>query len=369
MLIKSDIEKYLQGILTIDLETVDQFLENTRNKLDIGINILEDISHCKKMNLKNLELNGNLVLAPMSDVTNLPFRLLCRKYGASLCYTEMVSSEATVRHSNGSISRGITCDEDRPLGIQLMGSNTQTLVDSAIILEEIHKPELFDINIGCPSQKIIENGCGASLLKNPALIREIIQELCANVKVPVTAKMRILNNLDETLNIARIIEKAGAIAITVHGRTQRQGYSGKSNLEFIKAISDEISIPLIANGDIFDEISASHVLENTQCSGLMIGRAAIGNPSIFRRIAHYLDTGEILLPRNITEKLNDFFEYVELCRKLGMITYADIKLNAQWFIKNSENIKPVRVKINQAKDIDSIIDIMKGLQDSSRSLS
>jgi tRNA-dihydrouridine synthase B len=322
-----------------------------------------------KMNLGNLELNGNLILAPMSDVTNLPFRLLCRKYGASLCYTEMVSSEATVRHSNDIISRGITCDEDRPLGIQLMGSDAKTLVNSAIILEEIHKPDLFDINFGCPSQKIIENGCGSSLLKNPALIREIIQELCGSVKVPVTAKMRILNNLQDTLKIARNIEKAGAIALTVHGRTQRQGYSGRSNLEFIKAIRDELSIPVIANGDIFDEKSAQHVLDYTGCSELMIGRAAIGNPFIFQRIANYLDNGEILPPRNITERLNDFFEYVELCRKFGMITYADIKLNAQWFIKNSENIKHVRVKINLAKDIDSIIDIMKGLQDSSRSLS
>jgi tRNA-dihydrouridine synthase B len=322
-----------------------------------------------KMNLGNLKLNGNLVLAPMSDVTNLPFRLLCRKYGASLCYTEMVSSEATVRHSNDSISRGTTCDEDRPMGIQLMGSDAQTLVNSAIILEEIHKPDLFDINIGCPSQKIIENGCGSSLLKNPALIREIIQELCGSVKVPVTAKMRILNNLQDTLKIAMNIEKAGAIALTVHGRTQRQGYSGKSNIEFIKAIRDELSIPVIANGDIFDEKSAKHILNYTRCSGLMIGRAAIGNPFIFQRISHHLDTGEILPQRNIAEKLNDFFEYVALCRKFGMINYADIKLNAQWFIKNSENIKPVRVKINQAKDIDSIIDIMKGLQDSSRSLS
>lgn len=322
-----------------------------------------------KMNLGNLKLNGNLFLAPMSDVTNLPFRLLCRKYGASLCYTEMVSSEATVRHSNDSISRGITCDEDRPMGIQLMGSDVKTLVSSAIILEEIHKPEFFDINIGCPSPRIIESGCGSALLKNPALIKEIIMELCGSVKVPVTAKMRVLNNLDDTLNIARTIEKAGAIALTVHGRTQRQGYSGKSNLEFIKAVSDELSIPVIANGDVFDEISAQHVLDQTQCSGLMIGRAAIGNPFIFQRIAHYLDNGEILPPRNIIEKLIDFFEYVALCRKFGMITYAGIKLNAQWFIKNSENIKPVRVKINQAKDIDSIIDIMKGLQDSSPPLS
>lgn len=320
------------------------------------------------MNLANLKLNGNLVLAPMSDVTNLPFRLLCRKYGASLCYTEMVSSEATVRYSNGSISRGTTCDEDRPLGVQLMGSDAKTLVNSAIILEEIHKPGLFDINIGCPAPRIIGNGCGSALLKNPALIREIVQELCGCVKVPVTAKMRVLNDLDDTLNIARIIEKAGATALTVHGRTQRQGYSGKSNLDFIKAIREELSIPVIANGDIFDEKSAQHVLDHTGCSGLMIGRAAIGNPFIFQRIAHYLDNGDILPPRNITERLDDFFEYVALCRKFGLITYADIKLNAQWFIKNSENIKPVRVKINQAKDIDSIIDIMKGLQDFSSSL-
>lgn len=317
------------------------------------------------MNLEKIRIKGNLVLAPMSDVTNLPFRLMCRKYGASLCYTEMVSSEAIVRHRFDSISRGKTCAEDRPLGIQLMGSDVKTLVNSAVILEKIHRPDIIDVNIGCPAQKMVKNGCGSALLKDPMLIREIILDLASSVNVPVTAKMRVLNNLDDTLNIARNIEKAGASALTVHGRTQRQGYSGRSNLEFIKAVKDELSIPVIANGDISNEKSAQYILDHTQCDGLMIGRAAVGNPFIFRRISHYLETGEILPERTFSNKLDDFLEYVNLCRKFGMLNYRDIKLNAQSFIKNSENIKPVRIKVNQAKDIDSIIDIMNQMQSAS----
>lgn len=180
--------------------------------------------------------------------------------------------------------------------------------------------------------------------------------------MPLTAKMRIMNRFEATLEIARIIEKEGADAIIVHGRTQKQGYSGKSNLESIRRIKNELSIPVIANGDICDEQAAKHVLEYTQCDGLMIGRAAIGNPYIFRRISHYLDKGEILPEKTFGEKLDDFIEYGSLCRKFGMLACNNLKQNAIWFTKGMENIKTVRVEINDAEDIDSIMGIMDGLK-------
>ncbi|MFZ3382570.1 MAG: tRNA-dihydrouridine synthase [Candidatus Methanoperedens sp.] len=315
------------------------------------------------LTIGKLKLDGNLVLAPMSGVTNLPSRLLCRKYGSSLVYSEMTSSEAVVRQSRKSIERGFTCADERPMGIQLMGSVPANLAASAIFLQDKYRPQLIDINFGCPAQGVIKNGCGSELLKKPELIGDIIQTLSDSLDVPLTAKIRILDNFDETLKIAKIIEKAGADAITVHGRTQKQGYSGKSDLVSIKGIKSEVSIPVIANGDISDEKTSQKVLEYTGCDGLMVGRAAIGNPFIFKKISYFLKTGEILPSQDQRERLADFFEYTELCRNFSMLTFNDLKRNAQWFTKGMENVKQVRVKINKTHDIDSIMAIMNGLKD------
>ncbi|MFZ3167175.1 MAG: tRNA dihydrouridine synthase DusB [Candidatus Methanoperedens sp.] len=316
------------------------------------------------MTIGKLKLDGNLVLAPMSGVTNLPSRLLCRKYGASLVYSEMTSSEAVVRQSLKSIERGFTCKDERPMGIQLMGSVPKNLAASAIFLQEKFRPELIDINFGCPAQGVIKNGCGSELLKKPGLIGEIIRMLSDSLDIPLTAKIRISDNFDETLKIAEIIEKSGADAITVHGRTQKQGYSGKSDLDFIKGIKNELTIPVMANGDIFDEKTSQNVLEYTRCDGLMIGRAAIGNPFIFKKISYFLKTGEILPSQNTEERLADFFDYIKLCRNYGMLTFNDMKRNAQWFTKGMENVKQVRMEINKTRDIDSIMAIMNDLKDS-----
>ena len=315
------------------------------------------------MNIGKLRLNGNLVLAPMADVTNLPFRMLCKKYGASLVYSEMIASEAVVRESRKSIIRGLTCNDERPLALQLLGSDAKVMVESAHILNEIYHPEIMDVNLGCPDHNVVKSGCGSALLRNPATIREIITGLCESLDVPVTAKMRITSSLDETLEIARCIEKSGASALAVHGKTPHQKYVGTSNLDFIKKIKHELSIPVIANGGINDEKTAQHVLEYTECDGLMIGREAIGNPYIFRRIAHYLDKGEMLAPRTFGETIFDLLEYAELCRKFDMLTYNDFKLKSQWFIRNHENVRPVRKRINDAKDLESVIYIVQNLRD------
>lgn len=311
------------------------------------------------MKIGKLKLHGALVLAPMSGMTNLPIRLLCKKYGASLVYSEMISSEAIVRENPKSISRGLIAAEERPVGIQLMGSDPETLKRSTQILERIYEPDIIDLNFGCPAQEVVRSGCGAALLKNTGIIREIIERLTGSLDVPITAKMRILDSIDSTVEIAQTIEKAGAAALTVHGRTQKQGYSGKVNLETIRAVKCAISIPVIANGDIRDETSACHALEYTQCDGLMIGRAAVGDPYIFRRISHYIETGELLPHRTFDERLDDFFEYAKLCRRYEMLSYRDIKIKAQRFLKNRADIKSVRQRMNGAIDIDSIMEIME----------
>jgi tRNA-dihydrouridine synthase B len=314
------------------------------------------------LNIGKMRLGGNLVLAPMSDVTNLPFRLLCKKYGASLVYSEMVCSGGIIRRNAESMDRCITSEDERPFGIQLLGSDASDLVNSAHILQERYNPDLFDINLGCPAQSVVKNGFGSALLKNPEMIGEIIDKLSFAFDIPLTAKIRIMNSFEDTLKIARIIEKSGAAALTVHGRTQKQGFSGSSNLEFIKGIKKELSIPVIANGDICDEKTAGEALEYTQCDGLMIGRAAIGNPYIFRRLSHYLSSGELLPPQPMDERLRDFYEYTALCRKYDILALNDLKLNAQYFTKGMDNIKSVRIEINKANDIDSVMGIIGGLE-------
>lgn len=313
------------------------------------------------MNIGKLRINGNLILAPMAGVTNLPMRLLCKRYGASLVYSEMISSEAVVRGNMNSRDRGFTCSEEKPFGIQLMGRDPETLIKAGLMMRDAYGPELIDMNLGCPAQDIIKAGCGCELLKNPSLIGKIIQGLTDSLDVPVTAKIRILNSLEDTLEIARIVERSGACALIVHGRTQKQGYSGRSNLDFIRDIKKELSIPVIANGDISDESTAKNVLEYTRCDGLMIGRAAIGDPYIFSRISHYLEKGELLPPRSFKERLDDLFEYTELCRKFDMLTFGDLKLKSYWFLKTRNNIKSVRQKMNGAKNIDSIMGILREL--------
>jgi len=240
-----------------------------------------------------------------------------------------------------------------------MGSDPETLKRSTQILERIYEPDIIDLNFGCPAQEVVRSGCGAALLKNTGIIREIIERLTGSLDVPITAKMRILDSIDSTVEIAQTIEKAGAAALTVHGRTQKQGYSGKVNLETIRAVKSAISIPVIANGDIRDETSACHALEYTQCDGLMIGRAAVGDPYIFRRISHYIETGELLPHRTFDERLDDFFEYARLCRRYEMLAYSDLKIKAQRFLKNRADIKSVRKRMNGAIDIDSIMEIME----------
>ncbi|VVB97644.1 tRNA-dihydrouridine synthase B [uncultured archaeon] len=314
------------------------------------------------LKIGKIALDGALVLAPMSDVTNLPFRLLCKKHGASLVYSEMVCSGGIVRQNVESMDRCLTSEDERPFGIQLLGSDAFDLVNSAQILQERYNPDLFDINLGCPAQSVVKNGFGSALLKSPEIIGEIIEQLSSALDIPLTAKIRIINSFDETLKIAKVIEKAGAAAITVHGRTQKQGYSGKSSLEFIKGIKKELSIPVIANGDIYDEKTAREALEYTRCDGLMIGRAAIGNPYIFKRLSHYLSTGELLPPQAMDERLRDFYDYTALCQKFDMLGLNDLKLNAQYFTKGMENIKSVRIEINKANDIDSVMGIMMDLK-------
>ena len=315
------------------------------------------------MKIANLKPPNNLLLAPMANVTNLAFRMLCKKYGAALTYSEMISADAVVRQGEKTMQRGLTCEDEQPLCIQIFGNSPDTMTEAALILEEVYRPAIIDINMGCPAPLIIKQECGSALLNSPSLVHDIVSRLADNITTPVSAKIRVFDDMEKTLEIARTIESAGACAITVHGRTREQMYSGTSSLEYAKAIKKELFIPVIANGDIKDGESAKHALEYTECDGLMIGHAAIGHPYIFRQISYYFENSESLETDQCTQQVNDFIEYIELVKKYDIFSLGDIKAQSKAFTKGVAGSRHIREKLNDAKTIWSIIDVMNGMCD------
>ncbi|OEU44083.1 tRNA dihydrouridine synthase DusB [Methanosarcina sp. Ant1] len=312
-----------------------------------------------KLKIGKIETPGNLLLAPMADVTNLAFRLLCRQHGADLTYTEMINADALLSENRKSLLKGLSSSEDRPFGIQIVGSSPEKLRKAALFVENEYRPEIIDVNMGCPVQRITGTGCGSALLNFPKLVYEIISELTDALKTPVTAKIRILERDEKTLEIAHLIEKAGAFALTVHGRKAEQMYSGSSDFAVIRMVKSELSIPVIANGDIRDEESAESALDFTGCDGLMIGRAAMGNPFIFRRIRHYLETGEKLEVDRQAQQLEDFETYVTLLEEHDLFSSLNLRMHAHWFTKGLHGSRQIREKINNLKDGKAIIDLIK----------
>ena len=307
------------------------------------------------MKIADIKIPGNILLAPMSNVTNLPFRLMCKKYGASLTYSEMISSDAVIYENEKSINRGMSCEKERPLGIQIFGNSAENMTEAALKIEEIYQPEIIDINFGCPARLLTKDGCGSALLRSPELISEIVTGLVENLSTTVTAKIRILEDMEKTLEIAHLIEDAGADALTVHGRTRQQQYSGKADHSYVKRIKQELSIPVIANGDIVDETSAQQVLDYTECDGIMIGRAAMGNPFLFRRISHYLETEEMLKYKECIQRIADLREYFRLLEEYDLMNTVNIKAQAQWFTRGMRNGRHIRRSIASSKTTEEIL--------------
>ena len=263
---------------------------------------------CKNMdnlNIGGVPLKSHAVLAPMAGVSDRAYRELCVRFGAAYCVSEMVSSKALSFNSKKSEELMEISDLERPCGIQIFGDDPKCMADAAKHALE-NKPDIIDINMGCPVPKVVNNGEGSALLINPDLIREIVTKVSHAVKKPVTAKIRIgfEGYPVDPVEIAKIIEDSGAAAVAVHGRTRQQYYAGEADWDTIHRIKEAVSIPVIGNGDVDSPEKAEALVKETGCDGIMIGRAVRGNPWIFREMNHYFTTGE-LLPRPSWDEIRE----------------------------------------------------------------
>lgn len=252
-----------------------------------------------------VDIENPFVLAPMAGITDLPFRMLCKEQGAGLLYTEMVSAKAISYRNRNTLPLMEISPKEHPVALQIFGSEPELMAEVARSIED--QPfDILDINMGCPVPKVVNNGEGSALLKDPELIRKIVSAVSRAVKKPVTVKMRIgFEGADvDPVETAKIMEDAGAAAIAVHGRTRQQYYSGKADWDTIRKIKEAVSVPVIGNGDVDSPKKAEAMLKETGCDGVMIGRAVRGNPWIFREMNYYFETGE-LLPRPSVEELKE----------------------------------------------------------------
>lgn len=264
------------------------------------------------MKIKNIEFNSIAFLAPMAGVADKAFRELCARFGAAYTVTEMVSAKGLTMGDRKSAELLTLGADEKIAGAQIFGDDPEVMAQAAVKCLEFN-PSIIDINMGCPAPKVAMNGGGASLMKNPALAGEIVKAVSEAVSIPVTAKIR--KGWDEdsinAVEMAQILEKNGAAAIAIHGRTRKEMYSGKADLEIIRRVKEAVDIPVIGNGDIVDAQSAAIMLEKTNCDAIMVGRGSMGNPWVFQQINAYLSDCIVIPAPSLTEKLSVMLKHVE----------------------------------------------------------
>ena len=316
----------------------------------------------------NVEIKNNIVLAPMAGVCNSAFRRIIKEMGCGLVYAEMVSDKGLVYNSKKTKDMLYVSDYERPIAQQIFGSDVDTFVEAAKMVYEIMKPDIIDINMGCPVPKVaVRAQAGSALLKNPAKIREIVSAVVKAVPIPVTVKIRSGwdSNSINAVEVAKICEEVGAKAICVHGRTRSQGYSGKVDLDIIKKVKESVSIPVIGNGDVNSIESAINMFEYTDVDAIMIGRGALGNPWLIKQLVTYFDTGIIL-------DKPSYKEIIDMCRKhlnyllelkSEKISVLEMRSHISWYIKGLPKSTEIKKELFTISDAKGIIDLLDRYQD------
>ena len=311
------------------------------------------------MKIGNIEIENCLALGPMAGVTDLPFRLLCKEMGCNMLYTEMVSAKA-ILYKNKNTKELLNIDKnEHPVGVQLFGSDPDIMAQIAAQVEE-GECDFIDINMGCPVPKIVNNGEGSALLKQPKLVEEILTKMVKAVNKPVTVKIRkgFENGTVYAVEIAKIAESCGVSAIAVHGRTREQYYSGKADWDVIKDVKKAVKIPVIGNGDIFSAEDAKAMKEYTGCDGLMVGRGARGNPWIFREIKEYLENGNVIDKPTI----NDIREMIIRHAKM-LVNYKgeytgirEMRKHIAWYTAGLPHSAELRRMCNQIETMENLVE-------------
>ena len=317
-----------------------------------------------ELQIGNVKLENDLILGPMAGVTDLPFRLLCKEQGAGLLCMEMVSAKG-IMYNNKNTKFLLTIDErERPVSLQLFGSDPDIISEQAKRIEELPF-DILDINMGCPVPKIVNNGDGSALMKNPLLAGEIIEKTARAIQKPVTVKIR--KGFDEehinAVEMAHIAQESGAAAIAVHGRTREQYYSGKADWEIIRKVKEAVKIPVIGNGDVWTPQVASDMRKQTGCDGVMIGRGAQANPWIFKQILHYEQTGELLekpSPQEVTEMILRHAK-MQMEFKGEYTGMREIRKHAAWYTAGYKNSAKLRGKINETETYEELKELLSHL--------
>ncbi|NLO47312.1 MAG: tRNA dihydrouridine synthase DusB [Clostridiales bacterium] len=318
------------------------------------------------VSIGGVKIRGRLVLAPMAGVTDFAFRIVCRQQGAALAYTEMVSAKALVYKDAKTKSLLMRDENDAPLCAQIFGSEPDTMAEAAVLAAGISGCEILDINMGCPTGKIVKNGDGSALMRNPQLCGRIIEAVCGAVSIPVTVKMRKGWDKSESnaVMLAVIAEEAGAAAITVHGRTRAQLYSGQADWDIIAKVKQAVKIPVIANGDVFEPEDAVRILCHTGADLVMIGRGAMGNPWLFRR-AEAAVNGEGILPLPpLSVRLDTAMRQFRLAaeRKGEKIACLEARKHYAWYLRGVAHASYFKNKIAKAETLGELADITEGIK-------
>lgn len=315
----------------------------------------------EKLKIGNVELENNLILAPMAGVCDLPFRLLCKEQGAGLLCMEMVSAKG-IYYNNKNTELLLAAEEqERPVSLQLFGADAGIMSEMARKIEE--RPfDILDINMGCPVPKVVNNGEGSALMKNPKLAGEIVSVIVRSIEKPVTVKIRSGFDKDHinAVEMAKVVEDAGAAAVTVHGRTREQFYAGQADWEIIAKVKEAVSIPVIGNGDVTDGKSAENLLRQTGCDGVMVGRAARGNPWIFREINAYLKDGTMLPPKTNAECREMMLRHARLqLQYKGEYTgVREMRKHVSWYTAGMPHSARLREQVNTVENFAALEELI-----------
>ncbi len=310
------------------------------------------------MRIGDVVLENEVFLAPMAGVTDLAFRLICKEYGSGLLYTEMINAKALCYDDEKTKGMLKIEEEEHPVAVQIFGSEPEFIAGATEILNE-HSNEILDINMGCPAPKVVKNGDGSALMKTPQLAAKVIEAAAKKSKKPVTVKFRKGWD-DDSINaveFAKMAEVSGAQAITIHGRTRAQYYSGTADWDIIEEIKNVVKIPVIGNGDIVTIEDAINIRKKTGCDAIMIGRGAQGNPWIFNRINHYMKTGEILPEPTAEEKIRIAIKHFNLAIKEDgeYVAVREMRKHLGWYLKGMKKSARLRDEINKLESADEVV--------------